>query len=341
MKNEKKYYLNIIYTLLCFLILISAITYYFDPLQVLNKTNYSIDDSRKINYGIARNYEYDLCIVGTSTSENILKKDLKSILKLEGVNLSIPGSTNYEQRKLLEVILNEKKAKTIIYGLDVFSFNSKIDEVRVKNPEYIEKFSLINSLKYLMNFESLKNIVNSKKDKNWIETHGYWGDIVGEFSKERTKDLGNVQNEVMIQFFIEKYALKKMKKNFDSFFKIIDSNSDVKYIIYFPPYASIFWNLANEYENIDIILDFKEYVYSKLENKTNIEIHDFHFDYSVVENLDNYKDMVHYSPDINKKIILDIKSKKYLSDLKKFENEKKKFIKKLERWEKMFKNKKS
>ncbi|MGL5933469.1 MAG: hypothetical protein ACRCY7_11395 [Cetobacterium sp.] len=337
MKFEKKDFYVTLLLMLLPLITISLISYYFDPLQMFRKSDYYITEGRKINYGIAKNHDYELVVLGTSTSQNILKKDIENIFGVEGVNLSISGSTSYEQRELLKVILKEDKVKKIIYGLDIFSFNREINEVRINTPEYVTRDGILHKFKYLYSFDSLKNIQESKKDKNWIENHGYWGKKhKKDFTRERLLNINVVQNKGSIDGLKKGYSLSKMENNLKEFLKLVDSNKNVKYEIYLPPYSSMYWYFADKYDTLDSILEFKQFIFSEVQKRENIKIYDFQVEFDVIESFDNYKDMVHYTLEVNRNILLDINKGIYLSDFKKNKENEKIFIERLKSWKLTF-----
>jgi hypothetical protein len=56
----------------------------------------------------------------------------------------------------------------------------------------------------------------------------------------------------------------------------------------------------------------KQYIINELGNEANVKIYDFQDEYEIVENLDNYKDIMHYSQNINQHIIDEIATSKTL-----------------------------
>lgn len=313
MEKEKIYFKKTLQLIILILFIIAALVIYIDPFQQfrINKyANRDITKQRILNSGIAKNADYELAILGTSVSENFLKKDLEDSFKLKSINLALSGSTNYEQRRMLKLILNKKKVKAIIYGLDVFSYNRNITEERSPVGEFTYSNNPYSKLTYIYNLDVLIGLKNGieNSSNNWIETNSYWGDSY-KYSKEITlfssKKIGNIE-------FGQGYSFEKMKANFDKFYKLIQQNKNVEYKIFFPPYASIWWKYADEYNCTIDILRFKEYVVSKLINNKNIEIYEFQDIAEITLNLDNYKDMIHYGPMINKEIISLIKEKKYI-----------------------------
>ncbi|MGL5054608.1 MAG: hypothetical protein ACRC54_02825 [Fusobacteriaceae bacterium] len=330
MKKEKYFLIAMLSSVLLVLLSAGALNYYCDPLQIFNSTKYGNGEQRYINYGIARNHKYDGVVIGTSTSENILKKDLKEILGINAVNLASEGSTSYEHRELLKEIIKNKNLKNVIYGLDIFSYNSEIDAKRLEIPEYIKSPYQISVLKNFFNFLTFKNSIQeilknkvSKDEKNWIDNHSYWGDNYS-YSKEKTLNFDpntqyGAQNLGVIKTMKTGYPLVNMKNNFDLFLELTQENKDIQYVIYFPPYAFLFWSFMQKYDYLNTALEFKKYIFSRTASTNNIKIYDFQNDFETIENLDNYKDMVHYGPKINKEILELIKDNQYIETLESHE----------------------
>lgn len=342
-KNRKFLFLTLSSVMGCLLVLI-GIGIYLDPMQMFRRTDYGTGEQRQINFGIARNHNYETVVIGTSTSENILKKDMENILGGKSVNLALSGSSNYEQRRILKTVLENRKAKTVIYGLDVFSYNREIDEVRSEVPKYIENPRTIETLKYFVSFDNIRAIkyaLISGKKPNWIEKHSYWGDGY-TYSQENTLNFNpelqfGAQNLGAVRGFKNGYSLEKMKRNFDEFLKVTEKNKEVQYKIYFPPYASLWWAFADRYNSSESILEFKRYIIESVEGRKNIALYDFQKDYKIVENLDNYKDIVHYGPKISQRIVEKIKKNENRVDTKSYKEEEKIFKDKIAEWKNEYK----
>ncbi|MGL5963373.1 MAG: hypothetical protein ACRCZ2_03100 [Fusobacteriaceae bacterium] len=339
MKEEKSFLIKTIISIISILLIVGGLNYFCDPFQIFKFTKYGNGEQRYINYGIARNYKYDTAIIGTSTSENILKNDLKQIFDVNAVNLSVSGSTNYEQRELLKQSLENQNLKTVIYGLDIFSYNREINEIRLEIPEYIKYPYKISVLKQIFSFLTLKNSIKgivknimSPNKESWINYHSYWGDQ-HTYSKEIT--ISRSKGEEVIKGFENCYSLIKMKGNFDIFLEMTQTNKNIEYIIYLPPYSFLFWNLIEQYGSLNAIMDFKYYILTKTASKQNIKIYDFQNNFEIAENLNNYKDIIHYSPEINKEILKLIKQEKYLETLETSEKNSKIFLNKIQEWKKM------
>ena len=316
---QKKFFYITVFTMLFGMVLLVLITYVIDPQQQFRyNENYVSGEQRNINFGLARNYDYNTVILGTSTSENILKAEVDNIFKVNSVNLSIMGSTAYEQRNLLEIITNRKDVKMVIYGLDYFAYNFNFNEERIEIIDYGKK---MNILKYVFNISSLemdlKILVKKllgKNEKNWIYNWSYWGDDF-DYGEEKTLDFSNKtkngrQNIGQLKVAQSKYNKENLYENLYELEQLIIKNKDIKYKIYLPPYSTLYWYILKKYNSYSDIIEFRNYLIKKLLRYSNVEIYDFQTDDIIVSNLNNYKDSIHYSPKINSLIIKRIKENK-------------------------------
>lgn len=313
----RNFFSKSIVMIILILMMIGMIVFYIDPWQQFRyDEKYYNGDQRILNIGLAKNYKYKVAIIGTSTSENILKKDIDKKFKTSSVNLSIAGSTASEQINLLDIILNNKNVNIVIYGLDFFSYNRT-----EKRKEYIDYTKTKNFYKYLFNINVLRDTAKiiiqkiiKKDNKNWIYTKHFWGNKF-KYSEDQTLcfELDNQsgrQNLGILKEIKSGYKFETMKENFDYFLKKTQENEKIEYIVYLPPYSILYWYWLEKYNSLDDVLKFKKYIYDKTKNKKNILIFDFQDKKDIISDLNNYKDAVHYSPFINERIVKDMENMK-------------------------------
>ena len=281
--------------------------YSIDPFQQFRINKYGRGQQRKVNPGIARNYKFDAIIIGTSTSQNIHKVDIKKNFENieNAVNLSMSGSTQAEQEQLLRLALKYNDVKLIVYGMDMFSYTWNPGTFRSRIPDYLYSENKILKLKYLISAETtnkslsaLRRVLKGKQDETWIDNYNYHPSIE-EYKKENvyksaSSDAKNIKNTV--------YNLETMKENFENFIYFIEDNPKIQYKIYFVPYTMLWWYYADEYGKLDCILNFKEYVVEKLEKYENVQIYEYQNDESIVSD-ETFKDLLHISPVKSKEIV--------------------------------------
>ncbi|WP_320034598.1 hypothetical protein [Halarcobacter sp.] len=327
--NNKKWAFLLIFVSLLVLFLVILFNYIIDPFQQYRKaTLYTFldDKPRYLNAGLAKNYDYDSVLIGSSMVENFYAKDIENYLGFNKVlKLATRGGKIHEEVKTLETaISNNKKLKNILFGLDIyaFSFLSQPVEKNKDFPEYLYDDNFFNDFTYLLNFNVLKNSYKSllnPYDKNKVSDNlnklYSWQE---EYNMSFTKKNYNTQ----LQFAYLKtnkkvsknlYSLDVLKDRFDNvFLPLIQNNTDKNFYLFFPPYSIGQFKIMEMSDYLSIHLDFKKYIFNRLKNYNNIKIFDFQIEKDITHNLSNYKDLTHYSEKINLLMLKQMSKNNYL-----------------------------
>lgn len=338
--SYKKQVLKLIFILSLILLVIMVFNYTIDPFQQFRINQYGRGEQRKINPGIAKNYKFDSVVIGTSTSQNIHKKDIKKYFNIENaVNLSMAGSTATEQEQLLSLAMRYNDVKLVIYGLDMFSYSWNPGTVRSRIPDYLYNENKLLKIKYLLNVETLnkslsalRRVLKGKQDITWIDNHGYHQNK-GEYKKENV--YGAAKNDGKIIQKTE-YNFEIMCKNLDNFLSFMAQKKDVEYKIYFVPYSLVWWYYAEKYGKIEDILKFRYYVVNELDKYDNIELYEFQNVSEIIDE-NNFKDTLHISPEKSKEIIQKIYKKENKILKKEYSKIISEFLEKLDKNQKKYK----
>lgn len=271
------------------------------------------------NPGLAKNYEAQTLIIGTSMTENFSPEYIGRVLSSKTLKLSISGGSAYEQNLILNVALNNKdNIKNIIWGLDYGSLKGEInavDDSQFEFPYYLYDKNPLNDYKYLINIstlrESSKVLLDNDKYNHDLLKLNTWGDNL-EFSKAAVQR--SYKNMVTMDFDSSLYNVTNMKNNFDAnILPIIKQNPDINFYMYFPPYSILHYKFFMEKDLLDDLVLLKEYAYEQTENISNFNLYDYQMDYDLIYNLDNYKDTAHHNSKINDFIIDKIVAGEYMA----------------------------
>ena len=338
--NYKKQFLKLMLILVFILFIIMGFNYSIDPFQQFGINKYGRGEQRKINPGIARNYKYDSIIIGTSTSQNIHKRDVKRLFNVENtINLSMSGSTQSEQEQLLNLALKYNKVKLVIYGMDMFSYTWNPGTFRSRIPDYLYSEKKLLKFKYLLNvetlnksFSALRRVLKGKQDITWIDNHSYHFDN-GEYNKYNVySSAPNDRGAITMT----EYNYSKMCSNFNNFLKFLDNNKNIQFKIYFVPYTMVWWYYAEKYDKIEDIIKFKYYVVNKLSDYENVDLYEFQDEEQIYSD-NNYKDILHISPQKSKEIVEKISQSKRKVTKENYDEYMKSFLKQLKEKEKLYK----
>ena len=99
-------------------------------------------------------------------------------------------------------------------------------------------------------------------------------------------------------------ADRRMRENFEScVLSTIRAHPETEFIFFFPPYSHWYWGYTEKYGVSDELLRAKAYTARALLAFPNVKVYDFHAAVDVITDLDNYFDILHYSPAINRRIV--------------------------------------
>lgn len=307
-----------------------ALNYLVDPLQCFRSAKWYkplYDSNERVQSAcLARSHNYDTVIAGSSHVENIAPVFVDDTFGVSSVRLTIAASTLYEQNQVLNLALNRGKVKKVIWGLDtniLYDEPTRVREDIVPFPFYIYQPSFLNDLLFLLDPYQIKHyakmVVHRLTGKYGEFTDlrrlNSWDNLF-TFSEERVwQAYQAVRGGKMLamQNTNEKLAVDNLNnlptENIDeNVVKLVKNNSDVRFVIYFPPYSVLRWVqlYENDRQKFDAELKLKEYLTKELLGQSNVSIFDFQAVKEVTYNLDNYKDLTHYSGAVDKHILADL-----------------------------------
>jgi hypothetical protein len=288
--------------------------YIVDPYQFYRQPRiYEVsyfDNQRIQNPGLARNYNYDSAIIGTSMTENFVGDRVSQVLGGSYIKLSISGSSAREQNLILNVALKHRELKNIIWGIDFGSL--KGDSNRVENeqfsfPYYLYDDNPLNDILYLINKDTLMDsfkVIYQKKDvhmTNNLNDLNVWGHnfLYGEEQVKASYD-----TMMNLPILWEEYTYEYLENNFNiNVLPILKKEDNTYFQLYFPPYSIYHMKLFEEKGVLDDFLRFKEYLVEATKDLNYVELYDFQDLDEITMYLNYYKDTSHHSPEVNEIIL--------------------------------------
>lgn len=306
--------------------IISLLVYFIDPLQYYKKaTWYKVRYSEPIAMapGMLRNYTYDSILIGSSMAQNFLISDLNKYLNGEFIKITKGGINSYEIDKILKYINNidSKKNNQILLNIDYFSFTKNYQNIQIEFPNYLYSHNIFDKFQYLYSFDSWIRIIYSLKGNLLNHFHEFdfnscfsWGH---QFDYSEKIVLGSLKKQKFDNSFDKNtHNFEVMRRNFEMHI-LPHIKQSTEYIIFLPPYSILTFNDIDKKGWLKDILEFRNYLASLLDIYPNIRVYDFQIDFEIMLNLNNYKDISHYSPEISEKILKDMSTN--LFQIKNFE----------------------
>jgi len=306
MKKANKWLITWAVTVLVIMLAWAALVIYIDPFFQYHKPlegfPYIVDDQVDMNPGLARNLDYDSCILGSSMVVNFNTDWFSEKLGLNTVKLPYNGAYPKDQSNIMEIIFEAKQdgVSRVFLGIDEMNYSGGIDETKFPVTEHLYDKNLINDVKYIFNKDVLldyciKPLFDRSDSTAWNMTYPFWW-----------KD--EHYQKALVLMFYEPAEVKTDKADATQFIDAIENNLAVNIIpyidghpettftIFYPPYSILYWNDAKNRNELEVVMEKYRYMTKRLLEYDNVELYFFQNDENIICNLNNYADYTHYSP---------------------------------------------
>ena len=329
-----------------------------DPYRIFHppwvRDDYFLPNTRIQASGVINHVEFDSIILGTSMAENFSPGEASRIFNERFVNISLSGSSQSERAIVLEYALKNRKISKVIYSLDGFG-KAPIDSRSIAPYTYLYDDSLINNIHiYSYDVSNLKylfcgNIFWSERsscpETRSLETLTEWasdtnhsmrfGGLDKWLSAKNNSQIKEALNEIANS--IEKIetgaispgeplkiqsALEERSKSFNDYLlKYVIDHQKTDFYLFFPPYSRLRYAIWKQSDPnaFQIYIETLRMVVNETSKYSNVFIYGFD-DQSFLDDLANYKDTSHYSPEYNSRILTWIKNGEHLLNTENLEN---------------------
>jgi hypothetical protein len=307
----------------------AALTRYVDPWQFFGRATYATDMNRQNARfwlpGVAKNYDYDSVLVGTSLTINSSVAALDQSFGSKFVKLSMNGSRLPEQSALLRVALQSHPAtRRVLWGLDQFVFHVPADIAIpiTEFPRYLYgDLSMAVIVNYLFSWDAIKQSFVAWRQGTAPNEPDFELTTVGEgiekggcitlrekyqnyrvrLEQERetmshNRLLAGLTQQAYFALVID-INTKLIDANIASYVEpVVTAHPATEFYLFYPPYS-----FAEDYANAElspVTLTLKRLLRSKIEalasRHANIRIFDFQNDVAQRLNINGYWDLLHY-----------------------------------------------
>lgn len=308
--STKRWCIAALSLLISGLLFIIALVVIVDPFEIYHPALFYDPpyDSKKQMYsmaGIARSYEYDSAIVGSSVTENCTPSVYDAALGGRFVKLCMNGGLSMDHAKIMDIAFRTHDIARVVYGLDVFAYSQYYTNQKAKTPDYLYDDNLMNDVQYLLNKSVLISEIpaalarigtpdpDAARDRMY-----YWmpPSLPGE---EELRSHVNFKKPLPAQADTARaleFAAMGLEHNL---LPIIRANRETTFTIFFPPYSLLYWADQAENKNFASSMAQKRLMTETLLAEPNVELYDFQANTAWTENYDLYYDLIHYIPSVN------------------------------------------
>ena len=263
------------------------------------------------NAGLAKTYDYDSVIIGSSMTENFVPSQLDALLGGQFIKLCINGGTSFNHRQMMEMAFDTHEIKTVLYGLDLEALTNFYKTPKTQMPDYLYDGSLLNDVQYWFNGTVLLKYVPAclrawgQTDPDQRDTMYAWGDLY-PYGREAVLGKTRIRKDEVAQDPAEETPVLSQQSMLNiehNIVPFIEAHPETEFIVFFPPYSLVQWVDFYQQGTMIYHLEQKEAVIRILLGYDNVKIYDFQAELDWVTDLDNYIDAWHYGPWINDAIV--------------------------------------
>lgn len=308
--SSKKWVISLVSITLIVVILFGTVQYYLDPLLQYGgergPLTYRTYTEINSNPGIAKNYDYNAVLLGSSMVENSDISELNNLFNCKTIKVTYAGGSLYNHKTILDTSYNSgHKVEKVFWALDEYALTTDKDTPRWQLPEYLYDDNKINDISYLLNLdvfyyfslidinETLKH--HSKKmmcEGIMIYDENLYGKEHALASTPYPMEQINSKGEDLYY----SYLMGNINQNIIPF---VDNHKETEFDFFLVPYSILYWYQQKSNGTLEAEIFDARTAIGELLKHDNVNVHFFQDEKEIITNLDLYKDYTHYKPEIN------------------------------------------
>lgn len=263
---------------------------------------YLIDNKLSQNPGLARNFEYDSVIAGSSMTVNFDTNLFAEKFGLHTIKLSCDGAYPKDIDTVLSLVRKSpNKVKAVFLGIDILNYKAEPDITAYELPAYLYNDTVLDDIPYLLN----KEVILSYIVRPQIEREGtplneaYWSWIYMQYGKDIVLQTYEAPSDMQPALPGDAFA-DRIAANLETYIlPHIENMPDTEFTIFFPPYSVLYWYNRYADGSLEAVLAAEKQVIGTLLAYPNVKIYYFQNDFDYITDLDNYCDYTHYRHEMN------------------------------------------
>lgn len=290
------------------LLAVMAIVWFFDPFYQYHAPFFGMEavlnDRNNQMPGTIRNFEYDSALVGSSVAENFDSSFLNEVYGCETLKVIKTSGSMADLLYYMEMAQEERELKNVFWCLDLFALEASTEVTLYGKdiPRYLHTKTVLDDVSYLLNKEVILEkvplmLASAYMGKNTGGNAYNWAEDKEFGAAKAMQAYSKPAENLKAQDFSKEMPL--ISANIANLEEEIKSHPDTRYRILIPPYSMMWWDCARANGELEKHFYVLEQVIPVLLSLPNVEIYYFQDEAEIICDLDNYMDMVHYTPQVN------------------------------------------
>lgn len=310
MMNTKKWISLFLVVVFITVAIFGLVEWYLDPLLQYGKERGPLTfreySELYANPGIAKNYEYDAVLLGSSMVENTNVGEINQLFGCTTIKVPYSGGSSYNHKTILDVCYNSgHRINKVFWSLDEYALTTEKDSPRYPLPEYLYDENKINDFSYILNldisyFYTLKDVAGTIQHKNQkLMRDGSWVGDEKIYCKENALSSISYPMEQK-ENKGEKYYLKNLKDNINyNILPFLKAHPETEFHFYMVPYSILYWYQQKQNGMLDAEIYNIKTAIEEILRYENAHVYFFQNEESIITDLNLYKDYTHFKPEVN------------------------------------------
>ena len=302
-RTAKRWALFVLCACALLLALCAGTVYVLDPFEHYRESAILplYDQESYNNPGIARSYDYDAVILGTSMVEMSHPSVVDEAFSVRSVKLPMRGSHTAQMGWQLSHVLEKRELSLAILAVDAYSLMGPPDDME-EIVEYLWNDDPADDVNYLLNRDVLlvripRLLSNAGKPLDTKRDDMYqWTDVV--FSEQSVMDSVGFHEQYPMQDADSR--LERSTENIERhLLSHIAAHPETRFLIYMPPYSVAYWYGITRGGLSEQQFRSRLRVCELLLDCPNVEIYDFSSRVEWITDLNAYLDYSHHNGEIS------------------------------------------
>lgn len=316
--KQKRFLLILLFMFLLQSVGVASIVLHYDPFFHYHKPkdtySYPMKDNLHsyINPGIAKNFDYDTIILGSSMTRAMQPSYIESLTNETCVKLSIPSAYGKDIKDMFDVAVKRGHLKHVILAVDAFAYADDKDLEANDKPMYLFNDNPFDDIEYVLNktvlFDHIPSIIDRTKEGLPSTTMDEYQNYAIHNTFGREAVLRKVQSayfeesdeEKPADYYLQRGGYENIKQNL---LALIEEHPEIHFDLYMPPYGILKWYTYHQSKDVVPYLGIYEYIASQVIPYENVSLYFYQGETDVITNLDNYMDTMHPSEEVNRNVI--------------------------------------
>lgn len=316
MEKQKKWFLGTLLGCVSGLVLIVLAMVIVDPYfhyhGRIPGISYRLYHERYINQGIARHFEYDAIVTGSSMNQNFKTSLMDELWGTNAVKMPFSGAGFQEiMQNLDRAFTSDNNIKLVLWGLDYNGFYRDGEyQAYEEYPDYLYDKNLWNDVKYILNKElifqglvtNLLMTVQGEESTSFDE-YGAWDAGRGWDSIALTYTRSEEITPMLDGVLSEKEELMVRNNINGNVVELAQRYPDTQFVFFYAPYSALYWESIYRDGTLLRQLECERITTEMLLECENVKVFNFHNKTDITGNLELYRDKEHYVYEVNDMIL--------------------------------------